>query len=70
MSHGHVYAISPVIHNDSFEKLEFNINLHGDYKSYENFDFFEFFEILKFYENFETMNFKKKKFNFRILKFF
>ena len=24
--------------------------------------FFEFFEILKFYENLETMNFKKKKF--------
>ena len=30
----------PVIHNDSFEKVDFNINLHGDYKSYENFEFF------------------------------
>ena len=58
MSHGQFYAISPVIHNDSFEKLEFNINLHGDYKSYENF---EIFETLKFYENFEIMKFKKKK---------
>jgi hypothetical protein len=35
--HGHVYAISPVIHNDCFGKVDFNINLHGDYKSYENF---------------------------------
>ena len=36
---------------DSFEKVDFNINLHGDYKSYENFEFFfEIFEILKFFE--------------------
>ena len=48
-----------------FEKVDFNINVHGDYKSYE-----KKFGILKFYENFEIMNFKKKKFNFRILKFF
>ena len=61
MSHGHCYAISPVIHNDSFEKLEFNINLHGDYKSYVNF---EILKILKFYENFEI------NFNFRIWKNF
>jgi hypothetical protein len=36
---------TPVIHNDSFEKVDFNINLHGDYKSYENFEFFWNFEI-------------------------
>jgi hypothetical protein len=40
LSHGHFYAISTVIHNDSFEKVDFNINLHSDYKSYENFEFF------------------------------
>ena len=69
MSHGHFYAISPVIHNDSFEKVDFNINLHGDYKSYENLDFFFLiFKILKFYVNFEIMNFFFL--NFRILKFF
>ena len=67
MSHGHVYAISQVIHNDSFEKVDFNINLHGDYKSYENLEFFwnfwnflklkkkNFFRILKFFENFEIL---------------
>ena len=66
MSHGHVYAISQVIHNDSFEKVDFNINLHGDYKSYENFEFFwnfwnfkikkkNFFRILNFFENFEIL---------------
>ena len=60
MSHGHFYAISPLIHNDSFEKVDFNINLHGDYKSCEPFEFFEILEILKFYENFEIMNFKKE----------
>jgi hypothetical protein len=25
---------------DSFEKVDFNINVHGDYKFYENFEFF------------------------------
>jgi hypothetical protein len=45
LSHGHFYAISPVIHNDSFEKLDFNINLHGDYKSYENLEFFGNYEL-------------------------
>ena len=59
MSHGHFYVISPVIHEfDSFEKVDFNINLHGDYKSYEHFDFFlnlEIFEILKFCENFQFL---------------
>ena len=62
MSHGHFYAISPVIHNDSFEKVDFNINLHGDFKSYENSEFFWNLNFFKFYENFEIMNFKKKKF--------
>jgi hypothetical protein len=41
--------------SDSFEKVDFNINVHGDYKFYENFEFFwKFwnFEILKFCENF------------------
>jgi hypothetical protein len=38
--------------SDSFEKVDFNINVHGDYK------FFEIFEILKFCENFVIMNFK------------
>ena len=33
--------------SDSFEKVNFNINVHGDYKFYENF------EIFKFCENFE-----------------
>ena len=33
-------------------------------------NFFEIIEILKCYENFEIMNSKKKKINFRILKFF
>ena len=71
MSHEHCYAISPVIHNDSFERVDFNINLHGDYKSNENFDFiFEIFEILKFYENLEIMNFKFFFLNFKILNFF
>ena len=26
--------------SDSFEKVDFNINVHGDYKFYENFEFF------------------------------
>jgi hypothetical protein len=34
LSREHFYAISPVIHNDSFEKVDFHINLHGSYKSY------------------------------------
>jgi hypothetical protein len=49
--------ISPVFHNDSFEKVDFNINLQVLWKFWF---FFEIFEILKFYENFEIMNFKKK----------
>ena len=40
--------------SDSFEKVDFNINLHGDYKSYEHFDFFWNYEILKFCENFRV----------------
>jgi hypothetical protein len=35
-----IFMLFPVIHNDSYEKVDFNINLHRDYKSYENFDFF------------------------------
>ena len=43
---------------DSFEKVDSNINLHGDYKSYENFEFFlKIYEIFKFYEIFEILNF-------------
>jgi hypothetical protein len=38
--------------SDSFEKVDFNINVHGDYK------FFEIFEILKFCENVVILNFK------------
>jgi hypothetical protein len=38
--------------SDSFEKVDFNINVHGNYKFYENFEFFWNFEILKFCENF------------------
>ena len=39
----------PVIHKfDSFEKVDFNINVHGDYKSYEYFEFFEILKILNF----------------------
>jgi hypothetical protein len=41
-----LFPQSFIIHNDSFEKVDFNINLHGDYKSNE------ILEILKFYENF------------------
>ena len=26
--------------SDSFEKVDFNINVHDDYKFYENFEFF------------------------------
>ena len=60
-----IFMLFPVIHkSDSFEKVDFNINVYGDYKSYEilNFfeilKFFEIFEILKFCENFEILNFK------------
>ena len=41
--------------SDSFEKVDFNINVHDDYKFYENFEFFWNFwnlEIWKFCENF------------------
>jgi hypothetical protein len=38
--------------SDSFEKVDFSINVHGNYKFYENFEFFWNFEILKFCENF------------------
>jgi hypothetical protein len=31
--------------SDSFEKVDFNINVHGDYKFYENLNFFEIFEM-------------------------
>ena len=34
--------------SDSFEKVDFNINVHGDYKFYENLEFCENFEILNF----------------------
>jgi len=39
------YAISTVIHRGLifFEKVDFNINLHGDYKSYEIFEILNFF---------------------------
>ena len=29
----------PSFISDSFEKVDFNINVHGDYKFYENFEF-------------------------------
>jgi hypothetical protein len=63
LSHGHVYAISQVIQNDSFEKVDFSINVHGLVTTslMNILNFFEIFEILKFYENFEIMNFIKKK---------
>jgi hypothetical protein len=32
--------------SDSFEKVDFNINVHGNYKFYENFEFF--LKFLKF----------------------
>jgi hypothetical protein len=38
--------------SDSFEKVDFNINVHGDYKFYENYEFFWNFW------NFEILNFK------------
>ena len=45
-----IFMLFRVIHKfNSFEKVDFNINLHGDYKSYENFEFlgnFWNFEIL------------------------
>ena len=69
MSHGHFYAISPVIHNDSFEKVDFSINLHGDYKSCEPFEFFWNLWNFKFYENFEIMNFKKENLILEFLNF-
>jgi hypothetical protein len=39
--------------SDSFEKVDFNINVHGDYKFYENFEI-----LKKNCENFEILNFK------------
>jgi hypothetical protein len=44
-NHGHCYTISPVIHNDSFEKVDFNINLHGLMKIL--IFFLNFMKILK-----------------------
>ena len=64
MSHGHFYAISPVIHNDSFEKVDFNI--HSDYKSYENLEFFWNFWNLIFFWKFR--NFMKFNENLNFLK--
>ena len=52
------YFLSHSKEFDSFEKVDFNINLHGDYKM----------KILKFCENFEIL-WKLKFFNFlKILK--
>ena len=39
--------------SDSFEKVDFNINVHGNYKFYENFEFFWNFEF--FFEIFEIL---------------
>jgi hypothetical protein len=56
LSHGHVYAISPVIHNDSFEKVDFNINLNSDYKSYEKAKDAWFYWSLSFWGDHSTMS--------------
>ena len=48
-----IVMLFPVIHNDSFEKVDFNINLHGDYKSYENFEIMNFKKKFFFFYNFE-----------------
>ena len=49
----------PVIHKfDSIEKVDFNINVHDDYKSYKNFEIWKFVKILwklNFFENFEIL---------------
>ena len=38
----------PVIHKfDSFEKVDFNINVHDDYKSYKNFEIWKFWNFMK-----------------------
>jgi hypothetical protein len=51
-----IFMLFPVIHKfDSFEKVDFNINLHGDYKSNENLEFvwnFWNFEIFWNFWNF------------------